>query len=259
MAICSPTSRQSVTSRHINKYVVTWRDEQKTTILDIKDDMLYTIKESSKIADIPERTLSRIALKIGARKIDRQYLFSGGQIKTIVEQRNRTNSKKDNVSPTSRHSPNVSPNVSPKKGGENSFSVADIQDLKLEDIINQDFKFKREGEFPKEGNFVFVPKDFVYAEYTEWEYKEAEDKLKEWQYQKQQLIDQQKTFDNLIKTQKEQTLFYKNQVKYYQKLADRTLSMHEKLLETIQTQTKDRFIDTTIRAKKTDWNKKDKK
>ena len=33
--------------------------------------------------------------------------------------------------------------------------------------------------------------------------------------------------------------------------------MHEKLIETIQTQTKDRFIDTTIRAKKIDYNSLD--
>ena len=31
--------------------------------------------------------------------------------------------------------------------------------------------------------------------------------------------------------------------------------MHEKLLETIQTQTKDHFIQTTISAKNTEWKK----
>ena len=242
-------------SRHINNYVVTWRDEQKITVLDIIDDQLYTIKEVSKITDIPERTLSRNALKMGARKIDRTYLLSGGQIKTIVGQINRSKAKKENASPTSRQTSNLSP----KKSGGVTFSPANIQGLKLEDIEDFEFKFKRAGEFPKDGSFVFVPSEYDYAEYLPGEYEEAEEKLKEWQHQKQELIDQQKTFENLIKSQREQKEFYRDQVKYYQKLADRTLTMHEKLIETIQTQTKDRFIDTTIRAKKTDWSKKDKK
>jgi hypothetical protein len=227
--------------------------------MDIKDDAVYAIKDAFELTKIPERTLSRIAQKgeykkklFIVNKMDRRYVFKGFQLKEILKIIEKN--KKPLANTFAKPSP-----LAKKNTPGAPINIADLQNLKLEDIMEHDFKFKREGEFPKEGNFVFVPKDFVYAEYTEFEYKDAEDKLKEWQYQKQLLLDQQKTFDNLIKTQKEQTLFYKNQVKYYQKLADRTLTMHEKLLETIQTQTKDHFIDTTIRAKKTDWSKKDKK
>jgi lipopolysaccharide export LptBFGC system permease protein LptF len=205
---------------------------------------IYTVKEASTKTSIPVRTIQHFCKRDNVRKKLNVYQITD----VVLEGWIVSNAKKPRKLKVARA---IAQDV--------ALSVADIQKLNLDEIEDFEFKFRREGEFPKEGNFVFVPKDFVYAEYTEFEYKDAEDKLKEWQYQKQLLLDQQKTFDNLIKTQKEQTLFYKNQVKYYQKLADRTLTMHEKLLETIQTQTKDHFIDTTIRAKKTDWSKKDKK
>jgi|TARA_R110000737_G_C14505975_1_gene472781 hypothetical protein len=217
--------------------------------MDIKPDSWYPIAAAAKISGIPKRTLQKHAKDNDLRRIGNRYMYYGFELTELIELKEKIETKPAQSAERATQ----------KKVGANSFTIPKIQDFKLDDIEKQEFKFKRPGQFPKEGNFVFVPKDLVYAEYTEWEYKDAEDKLKEWQYQKQLLLDQQKTFDNLIKTQKEQTLFYKDQVKYYQKLADRTLSMHEKLLETIQTQTKDHFIDTTIRAKKTDWSKKDKK
>jgi len=136
-----------------------------------------------------------------------------------------------------------------------SLNIADLQHLKLDDIEDFQFKFKRPGEFPKEGTFFFVPSEYDFAEYRPGEYADAEEKLQEWKYQKKELIEQKKTFENLIKSQKEQKDFYKGQLEYYQKLADRTLDMHSGLLETIQTQTKSHFIESTIRAKKTEWKK----
>jgi len=217
--------------------------------MEIKGDNWYPISVASKITGIPKRTLQKHAKDNELRRIGNRYMYYGYELTELIELKEKIETK-----PAQRVE-----RATQKKSGADVLSVANIQGLKLDDIENEDFKFKRPGQFPKEGNFVFVPKDLVYVEYYPGEHEEAEAKLKEWQNQKQELIDQQKTFENLIKSQREQKEFYRDQVKYYQKLADRTLTMHEKLIETIQTQTKDRFIDTTIRAKKTDWSKKDKK
>ena len=157
--------------------------------------------------------------------------------------------KKDAPAPT-----NNAPAPSKNKTGA-TLNIADLQNLKLEEIEEFEFKFKRPGEFPKEGSFVFIPSEYDFAEYKPGEYADAEEKLKEWKHQKQALISQKIDFERLIKSQREQKEFYKGQLEYYQKLADRTLDMHAKLLETIHTQTKDHFIESTIRAKNTDWKK----
>ena len=62
--------------------------------MDINDDHLYTIKESSEKTGIAERTLSRIALKENVRKIDGRYLFTGSQLKSQIERKNLLNRKK---------------------------------------------------------------------------------------------------------------------------------------------------------------------
>ena len=96
--------------------------------MDINDDHLYTIKESSKITSIPERTLSRNALKENARKIDGRYLFSGNQLKGLIERRTKAKEKKENPSPTARHSPLSSP----KNTNELEVLVKENESLKME-------------------------------------------------------------------------------------------------------------------------------
>ena len=61
-------------------------------------DGFYPIKEASKLTEIPERTLSRIAkngvykkITLDVRKIDRRYVFSGAQLKELVEFIDRIN------------------------------------------------------------------------------------------------------------------------------------------------------------------------
>jgi len=222
-------------------------------------DGFYPIKEASKLTEIPERTLSRIAKKgaykeimLDVRKIDRRYVFSGAQLKELVEFIAKANEQlAKNLRQTKE--------LAKKNKTGAPINVADLQKLDLDHIESFEFKFRREGQFPKEGSFVFIPSEYDYVEYLPGEYADAEEKLQEWKYQKQELIDQQKTFENLIKSQREQKEFYKEQLKYYQKLADRTLSMHEKLIETINLQTKDLFTKTVIDAKNTNWSDKNTK
>ena len=214
----------------------------------IKDDGVYNIKEVNELTKIPIRNLQRIALRRNLEKAGKSYIFTGADIKDLWL--NTVSPPKDTATPPKELAVQLT-----KKTSGATLNIADLQNLKLDDIEDFEFKFKRPGEFPKEGSFVFIPSEYDFAEYKPGEYADAEEKLQEWQYQKQELIDQKVNFERLIKSQREQKEFYKGQVEYYQKLADRTLDMHAKLLETIQTQTKDHFIQTTISAKNTEWKK----
>ena len=216
--------------------------------MDIKDGDFYSINASVKITQVSKRTLQRIAKENNVRRIDRRYLFSGADLKKIIKEREQAPKEGAPAPKGITQTPNK------KKTGA-TLNIADLQNLKLDDIEDFEFKFKRPGEFPKEGSFVFIPSEYDFAEYRPGEYADAQEKLQEWQHQKQALIEQKTDFERLIKSQREQKEFYKGQLEYYQKLADRTLDMHAKLLETIQTQTKDHFIQTTISAKNTDWKK----
>tara|TARA_R110001606_G_scaffold178747_1_gene325409 strand:- start:63 stop:734 length:672 start_codon:yes stop_codon:yes gene_type:complete len=216
--------------------------------MDIKDGDFYSINASVKITQVSKRTLQRIAKENNVRRIDRRYLFSGADLKKIIKEREQA-PKEGAPAPKG-----ITQAPTKNKTGA-TLNIADLQNLKLDEIEDFEFKFKRPGEFPKEGSFVFIPSEYDFAEYRPGEYADAEEKLQEWQHQKQALIEQKTDFERLIKSQREQKEFYKGQLEYYQKLADRTLDMHEKLLETIQTQTKDHFIQTTITAKNTEWKK----
>ena len=67
----------------------------------IEKSFLYSIKDSSKITNIPERTLSRIAFKENNRKIDGRYLFLGSQLESLIEKRLRK--EKRLVHPLAKH------------------------------------------------------------------------------------------------------------------------------------------------------------
>ena len=134
--------------------------------------------------------------------------------------------------------------------------LPEIEDVPLEDIENFDFKFKRPGDLiAKKGNLVFVPKDMVFAEYTNEEYDAAEQKMTEWSLLQIQIDQNQKLFDANLKTIEQSEEHYKNSYFYQREQNERFIKMHEKLLETIQMNGKESFIKSVVDAKKTDWKK----
>ena len=216
--------------------------------INIKDDGVYDIKEVNELTKIPIRNLQRIALRRNLEKAGKSYIFTGADIKDLWL--NTVSPPKDTATPPKELAVQLT-----KKTSGATLNIADLQNLKLDDIEDFEFKFRRPGEFPKEGSFVFIPSEYDFAEYRPGEYADAEEKLQEWQYQKQELIDQKVNFERLIKSQREQKEFYKGQVEYYQKLASKTLGMQSTLIETLSNQTKSNFIESTIRAKNTEWKK----
>jgi len=222
--------------------------------MDIKDDSLYPIKEAIILTGISRRSLSRKAKAVNLRQPFGVYLYTGFELKALIKQKKDREVAKEKKAKHQATLKNQATNQATNKVGA-PLNIADLQNLKLDDIEDFEFKFKRPGEFPKEGSFVFIPSEYDFAEYKPGEYADAEEKLQEWQYQKQELIDQKVNFERLIKSQREQKEFYKGQVEYYQKLASKTLGMQSTLIETLSNQTKSNFIESTIRAKNTEWKK----
>jgi hypothetical protein len=198
--------------------------------MDINDDHLYTIKESSKITSIPERTLSRNALKENARKIDGRYLFSGNQLKGLIERRTKAKEKKENPSPTARHSPNISPLSSPKNTNELEVLVKENESLKMEvKMLKEDLQQYDIGD------------DERIEVFTQEMYEVFESRLLEWKEQNAKIKSQQEIFNakekglnDVVDLLKDQSEHYKNQFNYQKEQSTRILDMHEQLIKTIQ-------------------------
>ena len=202
--------------------------------MDINDDHLYTIKESSKKTGIPERTLSRIAFKEDARKIDGRYLFSGNQLKGLIERRRKVQEKKENPSPTARHSPKPSPNTTPLSATEN--------DIKLQELTKENEALKMEVKTLKEDLQQYdIGEDERLEVFTQEMYEVFETRLLEWKEQNAKIKSQQEIFDakekglnDVVDLLKDQSEHYKNQFNYQKEQSTRILDMHEQLIKTIQ-------------------------
>ena len=194
--------------------------------MDINDDHLYTIKESSEKTGIAERTLSRIALKENVRKIDGRYLFTGSQLKSQIERKNLLKAKKDNPSPRPRHSPLSSPK-----------NDSDVEALSIE---NSDLKIEIEN-LKEELSQYDIADDERLEVFTQEMYEVFETRLLEWKEQNAKIKSQQKLFDakekglnDVVELLKDQSEHYKNQFNYQKEQSTRILDMHEQLIKTIQ-------------------------
>ena len=194
--------------------------------MDINDDHLYTIKESSEKTGIAERTLSRIALKENVRKIDGRYLFTGSQLKSQIERKNLLKSKKENPSPHPRHSPLSSPK-----------NDSDVEALIIE---NSDLKIEIEN-LKEELSQYDIADDERLEVFTQEMYEVFETRLLEWKEQDAKIKSQQKLFEakekglnNVVELLKDQSEHYLNQFNYQKEQSTRILDMHEQLIKTIQ-------------------------
>ena len=213
----------------------------------IEKSFLYSIKDSEKITNIPKRTLSRYALENNNRKIDGRYLFLGSQLEELIEKRLKKKQKKEKTSPTSRQNK----------------TLATLKD-NGEVVAKEEYDaLKTEIEALKEDLSQYDISDNERLEvFTDEQYEVFKEQLSEWHIQNQQIITQQELFDakekglnDVVVLVTEQAEHYKNQFEYQRKQNERFISMHEKLLDTIQLNGKEGFIKSVVDAKKTDWNK----
>ena len=192
----------------------------------IEKSFLYSIKDSSKITNIPERTLSRIALAENNRKIDGRYLFLGSQLEALIEKRLRKEKRLANPSPTARQNKTL---ATLKDNGE---------------VVTQEQydALKTEIEALKDELSQYDIADNERLElFTKEEYAKFEERLTQWRLQSQHIIAQQELFDSkekglndVVSLMTEQADHYKNQFQYQKEQATRILDMHEQLIKTIQ-------------------------
>ena len=192
----------------------------------IEKSFLYSIKDSSKITNIPERTLSRIALAENNRKIDGRYLFLGSQLEELIEKRSRKEKRLANPSPTARQNKTL---ATLKDNGE---------------VVTQEQydALKTENEALKDELSQYDIADNERLElFTKEEYAKFEERLTQWRLQSQHIIAQQELFDSkekglndVVSLMTEQADHYKNQFQYQKEQATRILDMHEQLIKTIQ-------------------------
>ena len=192
----------------------------------IEKSFLYSIKDSSKITNIPERTLSRIALAENNRKIDGRYLFLGSQLEELIEKRLRKEKRLANPSPTARQNKTL---ATLKDNGE-VVTQEQYDALKTEIEVLKD-ELSQYDIADNERLEVFT--DEMYAEF--------EERLNDWKLQNQKIISQQEVFDakekglnDVVNLMTEQADHYKNQFQYQKEQATRILDMHEQLIKTIQ-------------------------
>ena len=192
----------------------------------IEKSFLYSIKDSSKITNIPERTLSRIALAENNRKIDGRYLFLGSQLEALIEKRLRKEKRLANPSPTARQNKTLA-------------TLTDNGEVVTQEQYDA---LKTEIEALKDELSQYDIADNERLEvFTNEMYAEFEERLNDWKLQNQKIISQQEVFDakekglnDVVNLMTEQADHYKNQFQYQKEQATRILDMHEQLIKTIQ-------------------------
>ena len=207
----------------------------------------YSTKETAKILGIKERAVQTRCKKDNIRKKNNQYLITD-LIIADWKQKEESNAKPNaNANATEEVARAIAQDV--------AFSVPDIQELNLDEIESFEFKFKRAADFYRIGKFVFVPNDKFIIQYSPAEYQRLKDEYATAEHEITTGRIKEESFLLLKTSMEEQIAFIKGQMKYYMKLASRTMDSQHLLIETLSNQTKTNFIESTIRAKNTEWKK----
>jgi len=200
----------------------------------------YSPLEASIKLNISKRAVQKRCKKDNVRKKDNKY-----EITDLILERW---AKEIKSSVPVREPSNIGTQDGLKK-------VADIQELNLDEIEAFEFKFKRAADFYRIGKFVFVPNDKFIIQYSPAEYERLKKEYAQAENEIRTGRIKEETFMMLKKSMEEQIAFIKEQMQYYMKLASRTLDSQHLLIETLSNQTKTNFIESTIRAKNTEWKK----
>ena len=184
----------------------------------------YSTKETAEILGIKERAVQTRCKKDNIRKKDNKYLITD-LIIANWKQKEETNAT------------------------SNATSNATQLDIEIEALKIENVRLKEElAEYE-------IAENERIEVFTNEEYQLFQTRLIEWRTQQKENEHQQELFNAKIITLEQSADHYKNQFQYQKEQSTRILTMHEKLLETLSAQTKDHFIETTIRAKNTDWKK----
>ena len=227
------------------------------------ENKTYSTKETAEILGIKERAVQTRCKKDNIRKKDNKYLITE-LIIADWKQKEEANAK-----------PNANANAKQLD--------IEIEALKLENLslkskvieLQKEIKFEDEVSESLDYEYEMQIKDLEkekaelkeqLAEYeieenerievfTNEEYSLFQERLIEWRTQQKDSEHQQELFDAKILTLEQSAEHYKNSYYYQRKQNEKFINMHEKLLDTIQLNSKEGYIKTVVEAKNTNWSK----
>ena len=219
---------------------------KNTTLHRIKNTMnkkTYSTKEASKILDVKERTIQFRCKRDDVRKKDNKYLITDDVIQMW---------KTKSANPTQRTTQYATQDVTRleleiielKNKLISIAKVENIQMFKLDAIESVDYTF--DGI---KGNLVFVDKNKIFVEYTKEEYANSEALIREWGTLQTQIETNEEIFNVKLKSSKEIQEHYRIQFEYQKEQSSKILSMHQKLIDTIEAQNKLAMQRNFIEAK----------
>lgn len=205
----------------------------------------YSPLEASIKLNISKRAVQKRCKKDNVRKKDNKYLITD----LILDKW----AKEIKSSVPVREPSNIGTQDGLKK-------VADIQELDLEEIENFEFKFKRDADFYRLGKFVFVPNDKIIIQYNigeyerlKKEYAQAEDQIRTGRIKEETFKMLKTSLEEKIKFIEDQKEFYKEQIGFYQNMAESTLELLKLQNQVSSNLSKSIFIESTVKAQNTKW------
>jgi len=188
------------------------------------ENKTYSTKETAEILGIKERAVQTRCKKDNIRKKDNKYLITE-LIISNWKQKEEVNAK-----------PNANAN-------------AKQLDIEIEALKKEITELKEQlAEYEIEENERIEV-------FTNEEYNLFQERLIEWRTQQKDSEHQQELFDAKILTLEQSADHYKNSYYYQRKQNEKFINMHEKLLDTIQLNSKEGYIKTVVEAKNTNWSK----
>ena len=188
------------------------------------ENKTYSTKETAEILGIKERAVQTRCKKDNIRKKDNKYLITE-LIISNWKQKEEVNAK-----------PNANAN-------------AKQLDIEIEALK------KEITELKEELSTYEITENERIEVFTNEEYNLFQERLIEWRTQQKDSEHQQELFDAKILTLEQSADHYKNSYYYQRKQNEKFINMHEKLLDTIQLNSKEGFVKTVVEAKNTNWTK----
>ena len=254
----------------------------------IKEEYVYSSQEVADGFNLSRRQVSRIAKHNGIRKVGKGYEFTGkflmkhfkipetdNVLKTSVNVLKTSDTKSEQLRTNSERS---------RTSNERSFSSTEKQTF---NSLLQNQPFKVNSKLKEENEALKIEVKLLKAKlsefdvkenerlevFTQTQYTEFEKRLKEYPIQKQtiqegenikrELETKLKIKDvklegtkDLLKLYKDGEEFWKLQSDYKDKQNARLLEQQSKLIESVSNYSKKAFVESTVKAKNTDWTKK---
>ena len=193
---------------------------------------MYSVKETALKLEVSTRAVQKRCKRDNIRKKDNKYLITDEHINkwTLEIQSNEPQTNQSNE---------------PQKTVRTNNQL----DIEIEALK------KEITELKEELSTYEITENERIEVFTNEEYNLFQERLIEWRTQQKDSEHQQELFDAKILTLEQSAEHYKNSYYYQRKQNEKFINMHEKLLDTIQLNSKEGFVKTVVEAKNTDWTK----